>query len=49
MVPAGSAAVAAYETCGFEQAGTLREHRFEGGKYQDVNVYVANREDACQS
>ncbi|MFF9625765.1 hypothetical protein [Streptomyces griseosporeus] len=37
MVPAGRD-TSGYEAHGFRRVGTLREHRFAGGRYHDVHV-----------
>ncbi|MGH3417276.1 MAG: GNAT family N-acetyltransferase [Actinocrinis sp.] len=57
MVPDGAASAAAFESCGFRQAGVLRDHRYQAGAYQDVVVYhaesaifeSADSEDTCSA
>jgi hypothetical protein len=49
LVPAGSAAIAAFEGCGFRPAGVLRDHRYQSGGYTDVLVYFAKGADTCRS
>lgn len=48
-VPAGAAACAAFEACGFVVTGTLRGHRFQSGRYHDVRVYCTSQEEPCGS
>jgi len=35
LVPTGSAAITAFEGCGFRRAGELRDHRYQSGGYQE--------------
>ncbi|WP_320065739.1 hypothetical protein [Micromonospora sp. RTGN7] len=49
LVPADSPPVVALRDCGFTQVGTLREHRYQSGAYQDVSVYFVRGEDTCRS
>jgi hypothetical protein len=49
MVPATAEAHDAFTGCGFTRCGTLREHRYASGGYQDVLVYFVEAEDACLS
>jgi hypothetical protein len=48
MVPDGTAAVAGFESCGFEQTGVLPRHRWQNYDWQDVLVYVG-RVGTCRS
>lgn len=45
LVPAGAGAAAAFTGCGFTPVGTLREHRYESGRYVDVLVYFTRVSD----
>ena len=49
MVPDGAASAAAFEHCGFQRVGALRDHRYQSGGHQDVVVYHASREDTCSA
>lgn len=48
-LPAGAPAVAAFTGAGFKQVGTLPEHFYQSGRYQDCLVYYASAEEACHS
>lgn len=48
-VPVDSTGVAAFDGSGFTRTGTLREHQYRGGRYRDLVVFFATREDVCRS
>jgi hypothetical protein len=48
LLPVGNPTLPAFDERGFTQVGTLNDHRFQSGRYQDVLVYFANAEVACR-
>lgn len=46
LLPADAPALAAFAECGFTPVGTLREHRYQSGRWLDVHVYFAKVADA---
>lgn len=49
MLPEGAAPAPAFTGCGFHQVGVLREHVYQSGRYRDVLVHYANREEPWPS
>lgn len=43
-LPADAPSVAAFDGCGFQRVGTLREHFYRSGRYQDCLVYYTSEE-----
>ncbi|PWI44814.1 hypothetical protein [Streptomyces sp. ICBB 8177] len=45
LLPDGSPVTAGFEAAGFVRSGTLPDHAYRSGRYGDVAVYHATRED----